>query len=102
MFERLDRALCNPEWTVVLHEAIVQVVSRIGFFDHHPLILFPYGKPSNMYNQPFRFENVWMSHPDFPNFIRRKLKKNVTFPNSLNELTDDLKDWNHTIFGVIK
>lgn len=42
-FQRLDRALCNDYWQVSYLEAIVKVLPRVEFSDHHPLLVCLHG-----------------------------------------------------------
>lgn len=102
VFERLDRALCNSAWRMLNEEAFVQVLTRVDFSDHHPLILKLNNIRSVGNNRPFRFESCWLTHPDFRDFVKNKWSKEDQFHLALNNLSHNLDDWNKNTFGHIK
>lgn len=60
-YRRLDRGLCNDEWRIQFPEAIVRVLLRVDFSDHHPILVSPFGAHCNHREKPFRFERVWFT-----------------------------------------
>jgi exonuclease III len=62
IFERLDRAMSNDEWRITFPEAIVKVLPRIKFSDHHPIIVMLQGVQPSSRKSKFRFEKAWMYH----------------------------------------
>ncbi|XP_058766533.1 uncharacterized protein LOC131640142 [Vicia villosa] len=60
IYERLDRALSNESWRLEFHEAIVKVLSRVEFSDHHPLMISLTGNKHMRSPNRFRFKSAWM------------------------------------------
>ena len=60
-------------------------------------------------NKPFRFENIWLSHPDFISNIRKWWPKDLQIQGSsmfllhkrLKHIKQKLKEWNQKEFGNI-
>lgn len=60
-------------------------------------------------NRPFRFENVWLSHPDFTNNIEKWWMEDLPIQGTkmfmlqqrLKHIKFGLKDWNKKEFGNI-
>lgn len=100
--ERLDRGFCNSDWRTLFPDAFIQHLPRIAS-DHCPILLQQH---SNNYvnrgNQPFRFQAMWLSHPDFSKFIT-DLWNSVAgnFLNKTLPLAHELKQWNTNVFGNI-
>lgn len=58
----------------------------------------------NLKIRPFRFEVAWLTQDLFPNFIRNqwsKYDKNQPWEGKLDMLQNDLRVWNHDVFGCI-
>lgn len=43
MFERLDRASNNDLWRLLFPGAVVKVLPRLEFSDHHPILIALHG-----------------------------------------------------------
>ncbi|GAV77767.1 hypothetical protein CFOL_v3_21237 [Cephalotus follicularis] len=67
ILERLDRALTNSRWKVLFLNNVVLHLSRLSD-DHCPILM-----DTNPMDYPplrrFRFESMWLSHPDFQNVV---------------------------------
>lgn len=61
---RLDRALCNVEWSLLFPEASVHHLPRTCS-DHNPILLKLHAPPPPAANRPFHFQAAWLTHPDF-------------------------------------
>ncbi|XP_074277012.1 uncharacterized protein LOC141600668 [Silene latifolia] len=67
---RLDRALCNSEWSTQFSEASVRHLPAFQSY-HCPLLISPNGfAPLSSVQRPFRFQAAWMTHENFSEFIR--------------------------------
>lgn len=60
--ERLDRSFANAQWKILFPQASIVHLTAIHL-DHKPLLFNsnpnPYPLP-----KPFRFETMWIDHPD--------------------------------------
>jgi hypothetical protein len=72
IFERLDRALGNDEWRLLFPEAVVKVLPRIDFSDHHPIMVLLNGVQPMAKRNKFRFEKAWMYHEKYNELIENK------------------------------
>ena len=68
IMQRIYQALANPDWRILFPNATVTHLTHTHS-DHYLILLSFY--PSTSYNlpRPFCFENIWLSHPEFPNVI---------------------------------
>jgi hypothetical protein len=80
IFERLDRAMSNDEWRLIFPEAIVKVLPRIDFSDHHPIIIMLQGTQGMIQRSKFRFEKAWMYHNTYNDFVKQKWSKEESLP----------------------
>ncbi|WJX75538.1 hypothetical protein P8452_59063 [Trifolium repens] len=95
IFERLDRAMSNDEWRLMFPEAIVKVLPRIEFSDHHPIIIMLQGIPPLMQRSKFRFEKAWMYHPNYDEFIKQQWNTSSTLPEKVVNMADEFVKWKH-------
>ncbi|KAF7820651.1 ribonuclease H [Senna tora] len=100
LFKRLDRALCNQNWRTSFPDAAIKCLARIHS-DHHPLFVTTKEQSSNAQNRPFRFENCWMQHENFADFLKKEWIQEQDFKNILEQLQNSLRTWNKEIFGDI-
>ncbi|KAF9590944.1 hypothetical protein IFM89_000489 [Coptis chinensis] len=99
---KLDRMLCNVNWSSTFPGWKYKVVSRIGS-DHSPLmggsISIP--RPNNM---PFKFFNMWCSHPKFKDVVMESWQEPLSghslyiLTQKLKRLKAVLKKWNKETF----
>lgn len=102
---RLDRALVNNEWLEQWPSASLKGLLR-SISDHCPILLG--STVRNWGPKPFRFINAWTSHPQFKNFVESTWKSyqvqgwgGFVIKEKLKLLKEDLKKWNHEVFGNI-
>ncbi|KAF9622621.1 hypothetical protein IFM89_032520 [Coptis chinensis] len=103
---KLDRMLCNVNWSSTFPGWKYKVVSRICS-DHSPLmggsISIP--RPNNM---PFKFFNMWCSHPKFKDVVMESWQEPLSghslyiLTQKLKRLKAALKKWNKETFGNIR
>jgi hypothetical protein len=101
IFERLDRAMSNDEWRLMFPEAIVKVLPRIDFSDHHPIIIMLQGITPLMKKSKFRFEKAWMYHPSYTELIQQHWKNGNALPDKVINMTDKFVKWKREVFGSI-
>jgi hypothetical protein len=98
IYERLDRALCNDIWRLRFPEAIVKVLMRVEFSDHHPLLICPYGTGTARHYNNFRFESAWLVDNAYDELVTNNWDGNVDIHSNLSNLTTTLQKWNYNFF----
>ena len=64
ILERIDRCFANSGWRLLYLETIVTHLPRT-FSDHCSVLLGLCKSSTNNFNKPFRFQMMWLLHPDF-------------------------------------
>ncbi|PKU83800.1 hypothetical protein MA16_Dca010893 [Dendrobium catenatum] len=106
LWQRLDRVLFNHDWIANFHMTHVEHLSRAAS-DHASLLLTINANKSYVPNA-FKFQNMWLSHPDFFNVVERNWQAPI-FPNGnilgmaklwskLSRFKQVLRWWNKHIF----
>eukprot|EP00253_Pinus_taeda_P030879 PITA_30879 len=104
---KLDRFIISED-LMLLEKEIVASVLPIGGSDHWPIQLEIQGIGTPR-NRPFRFENIWLSHPDFINNIEKWWAEDLQIQGTrmfmlhkrLKHTKMRLKEWNKKDFGNI-
>ena len=104
---KLDRFMIS-EGLMLIDKEISARVLPFGGSDHWPIQLEIKGMVSPR-NRPFRFENIWLSHPDFTSNIEKWWSKDLQLQGSpmyllqkiLKHFKFRLKEWNKKDFGNI-
>lgn len=103
LFERLDRVVANPKWFTAFPNASLENLPIVGS-DHGPICLSLHNKPS-FSSFGFKFEAMWLRHPDFSNVVQgawsnhvagSSVQKFVTLCHSFKCLA---RTWNKNVFG---
>ncbi|XP_021766594.1 uncharacterized protein LOC110731050 [Chenopodium quinoa] len=98
---RLDRALCNGEWSLKFANAASKNLPAVRS-DHCPVLISPNGfAPISNINKPFRFQAAWMTHEKFREFIEEKWDKDAPLIPHLQKIAAELQDWNQSVFHNI-
>ncbi|XP_050885085.1 uncharacterized protein LOC127088210 [Lathyrus oleraceus] len=58
IYERLDKALCNDDWSFDFPEARVKVLARVEFSNHHPILTYLNKGHNFKIQKRFRFESA--------------------------------------------
>ncbi|MBA0778213.1 hypothetical protein Gotri_006107, partial [Gossypium trilobum] len=69
--------------------------------DHRPLLLSLFPEVTLSKGRPFQFLVGWAEHPDFRNFVGDNWKFSRSMSDILAKLTDNLKEWNNSVYGHI-
>eukprot|EP00253_Pinus_taeda_P009705 PITA_09705 len=101
---RLDRFLISDNATHVGGEFTASIIPCSGS-DHWPIEL-QWNRPGQNLRRPFRFEEFWLSHPDFKKLVRScwtnfhstKSTKMARFQQKIKNIKKVIKDWNHKTF----
>eukprot|EP00253_Pinus_taeda_P005917 PITA_05917 len=104
---KLDRFMISED-LMLLDKEIMAEILPFGGSDHWPvqMEIKGIGTPRN---RPFRFENIWLSHPDFSSSIENWWTEDLHIQGStmfmlhkrLKHIKMRLKDWNKNEFGNI-
>jgi len=104
---KLERFMISEDLMITNKEIILEVLP-FGGLDHWLVQLEIKGKCIPR-NRPFRFENIWLSHPEFFNNIKNWWKKYLQIQGTrmflihkrLKYIKLKLKDWNINEFNNI-
>nr|KYP72233.1 hypothetical protein KK1_004820 [Cajanus cajan] len=101
LYERLDRCLANFDWRVAFPEASLTHLNPLKYH-HTPILLqLNLGVVRCSYRCPFRFEAVWLTHDEFPEFIQREWKANEPWNQKVGHIKKSLLEWNLNTFGNV-
>lgn len=103
---RIDRILLNSNWIDRWPNSTQRGLRRT-VFDHCPIFLEIKARDWGL--KPFRYFNMWSTHPDFKDFVCRKWDSyringwgSFIIKEKLKLLKEDLKKWNAEIFGKVE
>lgn len=102
IFERLDCALCSDCWRMEFPDAIVRVLPRVDFSDHHPILISLQGMTCHFVNKPFKFESAWMTHGSFFDTVKHAWDDGKPLSVNIVNTEEVLKRWNIDTFGSVK
>jgi hypothetical protein len=102
IFERLDRALCNDEWRLMFPNAVVKVLPRIQFSDHHPIMVHLGGIQQIFGNRKFRFERAWTLHSTYKDVVHQAWDDQNPIPLKVKNMEEKLTHWRVHTFGSIR
>lgn len=98
--ERLDRAFANGSWRTRYPNATITHLPA-SHSDHKPL-LFQSNPNLTKLPRPFKFESMWILHPDTSLIIHSAWNKSPSFLAHLKNTKVALKLWNSTVFGNVQ
>ncbi|KAA3474251.1 putative Transposon TX1 [Gossypium australe] len=90
--QRLDRALGNDLWLSFTPNYYVRNLYRLKS-NHWPIFVSASTAKGGESEKPFRFLVSWQTHPKFRNVVAK--------PWRFYRSTQQIKDWNKTVFGNI-
>lgn len=82
--------------------AVVCVLPRVVFSDHHPIIIFPHDMGKVTGGRRFRFESAWATHDTFNEIVATSWNKGEGMTQKLQHLESDLRVWRDKTFGCIR
>ncbi|XP_019435172.1 PREDICTED: uncharacterized protein LOC109341683 [Lupinus angustifolius] len=103
--KRLDRSLFNDDWLSTWNSVNCCTLPRISS-DHHHILLCSSCSMSKR-TPHFRFQKMWMKHPDCLRVIHEVWNEEIVgcpmfiVAEKLKKLKAKLKIWNWTVFGNI-
>ncbi|PNX94494.1 ribonuclease H, partial [Trifolium pratense] len=93
IFERLDRALSNDNWRIGFPNAIVKVLPRVNFSDHHPLLIDLFGSGNFQCLRNFKFESAWLLEESYVAMLESCWDGTSPIYEQLTNLTQAIKEW---------
>jgi hypothetical protein len=102
IFERLDRALSNDDWRISFPDAVVKVLPRVSFSDHHPLLIHLFGNNNFQRAGYFKFESAWLLEDSYIGMLESCWSGAVPINAQLNHLTQVIKDWKYMTVEQVK
>lgn len=102
---KLDKALLSQEGFPLLASMSLTALPKLG--SDHNLLCLEWYKARRMFNSPFRFAKMWMTHESLEENIARWWSKDFHGPilsrvaNKLKLVKENLKEWNKSTFGDI-
>ncbi|XP_058741121.1 uncharacterized protein LOC131613470 [Vicia villosa] len=102
IYEKLDRALSNDNWRWCFPDAIVKVLVRVEFSDHHPILVVPTMDIHNKPNKPFRFENAWLLNNSYHDMLQQVWNNDYSMTRNLKNTRDGIKDWKYDTFDEVE
>ncbi|XP_058769166.1 uncharacterized protein LOC131643032 [Vicia villosa] len=103
IYERLDRAFCNDLWRLEFTEGCAQVLMRIDFSDHHPLLIRTMGRNTKSSEPCFRFESAWTLHKEYQHMIQSNWQNDVHIISNLQNIRQGFKKWKfHTFQQILR
>lgn len=102
---RLDRALVNEKWLERWRDTGLRGLPR-SISDHCAIVL--HSKNTDWGPKPFRFLNIWTSHPGFKELVHNCWGQGglegwgcFVFLEKLKRLKEALRIWNREVFGDV-
>ncbi|MCH92139.1 hypothetical protein A2U01_0013073, partial [Trifolium medium] len=93
IFERLDRALSNDNWRIGFLNAVVKVLPRVNFSDHHPLLIDLFGSSISHRLQTFKFESAWLLEDSYVAMLESCWDGTSPIYEQLINLSHVIKEW---------
>ena len=98
ILERLDRCFANPVWRILYPEVAITHLPRT-FSDHHPVLIELWKPNVNGLERPFRFQTMWLLHPDFHRIIQETWSVGIPLKAATADFTRKVRKWNYEVFG---
>ena len=99
ILERIDRCFANSVWRLLFAEAVVTHMPRT-FSDHCPMLIKLCKSSANHLNKSFRFQIMWLLHPDFLRVVQQAWSKDRFLQTSTSDFIDRAKKWNVEVLGI--
>lgn len=97
---RIDKCHATANWLALFLESKGQHLPRTRS-DHNPIILKTDFRQA-IGLKPFRFETMWLSHPDFWTLVRNTWNNgNSTLQDTIYTFAQKVAAWNKEVFGNI-
>ncbi|KAJ6328334.1 hypothetical protein OIU77_010094 [Salix suchowensis] len=102
IWKRIDRGLSNIAWRLMFLEAHLSHLPEINSITAPIMLCLDSNHSVNRDCIPFRFQAMWLSHPDFATVIRDSWNSGTDYAvQKIANLVSPLIQWNKTVFGCI-
>lgn len=101
IYEKLDRAMSNIVLIEMFPNAHVKVLARVEFSDHHPILIMPYMRMTNIITRPFKFESALLVDDSYHNMLRRSWRREVSMGENLEKEKEGIKSWKGNSFDQV-
>jgi hypothetical protein len=101
IFERLYRALSNDSWRISFPEAIVKVLPRLDFSDHHPILISLFRHFHVGGARAFRFESAWQLDKSYNDMLAACWDKNRHVHDNLQAHQHNIMEWKFLSFDTV-
>ena len=98
ILEMIDKCFANPTWRLLYPEASVMHLHKV-FSYHYPVLMELCNSLAEVRNKPFRFQSMWMLHPDFPRAVKESWGREQLLTDAISGFTRQAKQWNVNVFG---
>lgn len=71
------------------------------YSDHHPLLVDFQGMRIQRRGRLFRFEDMWLIHEGFKEFMYQNWMGNVDAHQAMEMIQEPLRKWNYEVFGDV-
>ncbi|XP_058783537.1 uncharacterized protein LOC131658240 [Vicia villosa] len=102
IYEKLDRALSNDDWKFQFPDAFVQVLVRVDFSDHHPILINLQDNPPRVQKRNFRFESAWLMHDSYQPMLHEVWQKDQPLIQNLRNVVKGIEHWKFESFDQVK
>ncbi|XP_019163170.1 PREDICTED: uncharacterized protein LOC109159522 [Ipomoea nil] len=97
---RLDRTLCNVEWSLRFPDTTVNHLPRIGS-DHSSLLISTASSSLRKSSYSFKFNIAWAAHPSFHECVQTVWNNELDLLNNTTALAQVLPEWSRNSFGSV-
>ena len=87
----------NTKWNGLFHEASVQHLERANNY-HCPMLLCLNRSQDVKFPRPFRFQPMWLTHPNFPRVVREAWASLTRLTVAVSTFVDKARIRNKNIF----
>lgn len=97
----MDRTLCNDDWSLDFPEAHVKVLTRVEFFNHHPILIYLNKENNTKKEKWFCFKSVWILRETFHEEIEKSWRNDARMDANLREDREDINSWKINTFEKV-
>lgn len=101
IYEKLDLVFCNDTSRDMYSEALVRVLHRLEFFDHHPILLTLMDKDFRQAPKSFKFECARLVKNSFEDMLKATWNNQQSLLLNLESFKITSTQWNLLNIGSI-
>lgn len=93
--------MSNTACREMFPDAHVKVLAKVEFSDHHPILIMPYMRMTNITTKPFKFEIDWLMDESY-HMLKRSWRREVNLGENLEKAKEDIKSWKGNSFDQVQ